>query len=216
MNSDQRKIRIILADDHKLFREGLRLLIHAESDMEVVGEASTGTEVVALARRTEADVILMDITMPEQSGLQAARTIRQESPGVRILILSMLGDEESLEQAVQVGVDGYLVKETAASEFLTAIREVRNGNAFFSPSVSKILLSWKRLPTQRTSQQELTFREKEVLQYVAASKTNREISALLNISMKTVDKHRQQIMAKLNIHDIAGLTRYALQKGLVK
>jgi DNA-binding NarL/FixJ family response regulator len=158
----------------------------------------------------------MDITMPGLNGLQATSLIKSQHPDIGILVLSMSGDEESIDQAIQAGVNGYLVKETAASELLAAIRELRKGNAFFSPSVSKVLLERERGASDRLSPGSLTYREKVIIQLIADGKTTKEIGGILNISPKTVDKHRQQIMEKLDIHDVASLTRYAITKGIVR
>lgn len=211
-----KKIKIILADDHTIFREGLRALLENEHDIEIIGETSNGANAVELAREKKPDVIVMDITMPELNGLLATSKIKSFRPETGVVILTMSEDEELVEQAIQAGVNGYLVKETASSDLLAAIREVNKGNAFFSPSVSKVLLAKKQNILTPGSVPQLTFREKEVLQLIAGSKTNKEIGVLLNISPKTVDGHRQQIMEKLDIHDIAGLTRYAIQKGFLK
>jgi DNA-binding NarL/FixJ family response regulator len=210
------RIRVLIVDDHKIFRQGLRSLLEDERDIKVVGESSNTAELMDSLAAVTPDVIVMDISMPGLSGLQATRMVKSDHPSIRILILSMSGDEETVEQAIQVGVDGFLVKETAASDLLSAIREVNRGNAFFSPSITKVLLSKKHDQAQELVPSHLTLREREILQLIATSRTNKEISVLLNISHKTVDKHRQRIMTKLKIHDIAGLTRYAIAKGLLR
>ncbi len=215
MMKQAKNISIILADDHTIFRQGLRALLEDENDIEIIGEASTGSDVIELARIKHPDVIVMDIKMPVFNGLQATSKIKSFRPETGVIILSMYEDEELVEQAIQAGVNGYLIKETAAGDLLTAIREVKKGNAFFSPSVSRVLLEKKQNKPGDGATPQLTFREKEVLQFIAASKTNKEIGILLNISPKTVDKHRQQIMEKLDIHDVAGLTRYAMTKGFL-
>ena len=210
------KIRVLLADDHMIFRQGLRALLEGEPDMKVVGESSNGADLIEVLKGMAPDVIVMDIAMPQVNGLQATRAILSNNPKVHVLILSMSGDETDVEQAIQAGVSGYLVKETAASDLINAIREVKKGNAFFSPSIARILLAKKQATGQGNLGRTLTSREKEILKLIAASKTNKDIAILLNISPKTVDKHRGQIMTKLNIHDIAGLTRYAISNGLLK
>jgi len=207
------KISTLIVDDHTMFRQGLRSLLESESDIEVVGEAGTGLEAISLVEGTRPDVVILDITMPDMNGLHAAAQIHRLHPNVKVIILSMSDDEEFVKQSVQVGVKGYLVKQTAASDLIAAIREVFAGNAFFSPSVSKVLLD---LQDHHRDKSVLSLRESEVLQLVVAGKPNREISKLLSISIKTVEKHRQQIMDKLGIHDVANLTRYAIRKGLVK
>jgi DNA-binding NarL/FixJ family response regulator len=211
-----KKITVTLADDHAIFRQGLKALLEAERDIEVIGEASNGREAIELVMEKTPDVVVMDITMPDITGIQAADVIKTRLSAAKIIILSMYGDEEYVDQAIQSGVDAYLVKETVAGELIKAIREVMKGNAFFSPSVSTILRDRRKGQLERDNPLELTLREKEVLQFVTAGKTSREIGDILNISPRTVDKHRQQLMEKLDIRDIAGLTRYAVAKGLIR
>jgi DNA-binding NarL/FixJ family response regulator len=210
------KIRVLLADDHAIFREGLRALLERSTDIQIVGESSTGSETVQLTKKLTPDIVVMDIGMRDLNGVQAASLIHTWNESVKILILSMLSDEESIEQSIKAGASGYLVKDAIAVELITAIRELKRGNAFFSPSVSKILLDQKRNSNGGKKPDSLTFREKEILQYIADGKTTREIADALSISSKTVDNHRQAMMAKLDIHDQVTLTRYALSKGIVK
>jgi DNA-binding NarL/FixJ family response regulator len=211
-----KKITVTLADDHAIFRQGLKALLEAERDIEVIGEASNGREAIELVMEKAPDVVVMDITMPDITGIQAADIIKTRLSAAKIIILSMYGDEEYVDQAIQSGVDAYLVKDTVAGELIKAIREVVKGNAFFSPSVSTILRDRQKRQLEHDNPGELTLREKEVLQFVTAGKTSREIGEILNISPRTVDKHRQQVMEKLDVRDIAGLTRYALGKGLIR
>jgi DNA-binding NarL/FixJ family response regulator len=206
----------MLADDHTIFREGLRSLLADEHDMTVVGQTSGGAELLESLDRTRPDLVIMDIAMPGMSGVQATRLIKAQHPGIRVLILSMSGDESTVREAVRAGADGYLVKETAASELLTAIRSTADGEAFFSASIAGYRERRPDRNPANPADQELTPREREVLLLIATSKTNKEIAALLDISHKTVDAHRQHIMTKLDIHDVAGLTRYAIAQGLVK
>ncbi len=214
------KITIILADDHTIVRQGLRALLEAERDMKVVGEAENGRQAVQLTRKLQPDVVVMDIAMPLLNGIQAARQIRKYNTSTKVLILSMYQDDEYVYQAVQAGAAGYLVKQTAANELLTAIREVKKGHAFFSPSISKLLVDQYRKTCERKILQKkvnlLTPRELEVLQLIAEGQSNKQIAGELSISVKTVEKHRQQIMDKLSIHDVAGLTRYAIAKGIIE
>jgi DNA-binding NarL/FixJ family response regulator len=214
--TERRKISVVLADDHTILRQGLRSLLEAERDIEVIGEAANGREAIDLVMDESPDVVVMDITMPDITGLQAADVIKTRLSPSKIIILSMYGDEEYVDQAIQSGVDAYLVKETVAGELITAIREVVKGNAFFSPSVSKVLRERQKLQFERENPSALTLREKEILQFVAVGKTSREIADILNISQRTIDKHRQQMMEKLDIRDVAGLTRYAMAKGMIK
>jgi DNA-binding NarL/FixJ family response regulator len=208
-------IRVLLADDHRVFRDGLKALIAEEPDITVAGEAANGKEIVELSGRVRSDVVVMDIAMPDLNGIEATYALKSKEAGPRVLILSMSGDNQSVERALDVEVDGFLVKETAASELLTAIREVARGNAYFSPSVAKILRDLKT-GAGREDGPKLSRRERQVLEYVALSKSNKEMSSLMNLSVKTVQKHRQSMMDKLGIHDVAGLTRYAMGKGLIK
>jgi DNA-binding NarL/FixJ family response regulator len=215
------KIAVLLADDHTIVRQGFRALLAAEPDINVVGEAETGRQAVQLVRRLKPEVVVMDIAMPQLNGLEASRQILKENPSTRILILSCYSDEEYVQQLTEVGAAGYLVKQTAAGELLKAIRETKRGKAFFSPAISNRLVAQYReallkgVPV-RKSVDLLTTREAEVLQLIAEGAANKQIAADLGISIKTVEKHRQQLMNKLNIHDIAGLTRYAIAKRVIE
>jgi DNA-binding NarL/FixJ family response regulator len=215
------KIRVLLADDHTLVREGLRALLKAEPDIAVVGEAETGRQALELARNLQPNVVVMDISMPELNGLEATRQITRETPGVRVLILSSYDNDEYVHQLTEAGAAGYLLKYTAAADLVKAVHEVRRGNAAFSPAISRRLLQHCRDAFLHGSQthkdgQSLTPREAEVLQLIAEGRPNKQIAGELCISIKTVEKHRQQLMNKLNIHDIAGLTRYAIAKGVIE
>ncbi len=203
-----------------MVRQGLRALIEAEGDMEVIGEAGTGRQAVVLAKRNPPDLIVMDVAMPMLNGVQATRQIRSMVPSAKILALSSYSDDDCVQQMVQAGVAGYLIKQTAANDLLRAIREVQRGNMFFSPTIAKQLRQQSRDTSSRGQPQKknggLTSRESEVLQLIAEGFSNKQIAGELGISIKTVEKHRQQVMNKLNIHEIAGLTRYAIAKGLVE
>ncbi|HXU78333.1 MAG TPA: response regulator transcription factor [Methylomirabilota bacterium] len=215
-----KKISVLLVDDHTVVRQGLRALLKAEEDMEVIGEAENGRQAVMLAKKTPPDVVVMDVAMPMLNGLEATRQILRGAPGTKVLVLTSYGDDECVQQLMQAGATGYLIKQTAANDLLKAIREVQRGNAFFSPSIAKRLRDQCReafsngQPAKKST--ELTSRESEVLQLIAEGFSNKQIAAELEISIKTVEKHRQQVMNKLNIHDVAGLTRYAISKGLVE
>ncbi len=215
-----KRIRVLLVDDHTVVRQGLRALLKAEEDMEVIGEAENGRQAVALARKMPPDVVVMDVAMPLLNGLEATRQILRAVPTARVLVLTSYGDDDCVEQLMQAGASGYLIKQTAANDLLKAIREVQRGNAFFSPTIAKRLRDQCRevfttgQPARKAG--ELTSREAEVLQLIAEGFSNKEIATELSISIKTVEKHRQQVMNKLNIHDVAGLTRYAISKGLVE
>jgi DNA-binding NarL/FixJ family response regulator len=214
-------ITVLLVDDHTVVRQGLRALLLAEKDIQVVGEAETGRLAVSLAARLLPDVVVMDIAMPGLNGMEATRQIVKAVPGSRVLILSSYNDDEFVQQLTEAGASGYLIKQTASTDLVLAIREAKKGNAFFSPSVSKRLLDHYRTSqspdaTPKAICQNLTSREFEVLQLIAEGLPNKGIASELSISIKTVEKHRQQVMNKLGIHCIAGLTHYAISKGIIE
>lgn len=215
------KIKVLLADDHTVVRQGLRALLEAEQDITIVGEAETGRQALRLALKLLPDVVVIDVAMPLLNGLEATRQIMKEVPAIRVLVLSSYSDDEYVRQVTESGAAGYLLKQTAAQDLIRAIREARSGNAYFSPAISKRLLENYREAFLKGSPvgartDRLTSRESEVLQLVAEGKVNKQIAGELCISVKTVEKHRQQVMNKLNIHDIAGLTRYAISKGIIE
>ena len=213
-------ITVLLADDHAVLRQGLRALLEAENDIRVVGEAENGRQAVQMTKRIQPDVVLMDIAMPSLNGLEATRQINAQRLRSKVLILSCHGDEDYVQRSIDAGAVGYLIKQTSAHDLIRAIREARKGNAFFSPIISKRLLEYYcetivkgiRVPRSRPF---LTSRETEVLQLIAEGDGNKQIAAELGISIKTVEKHRQQVMNKLHIHEVAGLTRYAISKGMI-
>ena len=215
------KIRVVLADDHTVVRQGLRVLLMAEGDIDIVGEAENGRQAIQLVKKLLPDVAVMDIAMPVLNGLEATRQITRSVPGTKVLILSTYSDDEYVQQLTEAGAAGYLVKQTAANDLLKAIREAHRGNAFFSPAVAKRLRDQCRQafvsgqPIKKRTDY-LTTREAEVLQLIAEGRANKQIAAELCISIKTVEKHRQQVMNKLNIHDVAGLTRHAIAKGIIE
>jgi DNA-binding NarL/FixJ family response regulator len=216
-----KKISVLLADDHVIVRQGLKSLLSVESDIEVVGEAGNGRQAVQMAQEIRPDVVVMDIAMPLLNGLEATSQIISEAAPSKVLILSSYQDDEYVHQLTEAGASGYLVKQTAASELIKAVREIAKGNAFYSPPILKRLLGLYRDSSAkegavRRRDEHLTSREHEVLQMVAEGHVNKQIAATLNLSIKTVEKHRQQLMDKLNIHDIAGLTRYAIAHGVVE
>ncbi len=216
-----RKTTVLLADDHTVVRQGFRLLLQVEPDLAVVGEAETGRQAVELARKLKPDVVVMDIAMPVLNGIEATRQIVDELPSTRVVVLSSYSDDEYVHRVAQAGASGYLVKQTAAADLVKAIREAAKGNAFFSPDISRLLVEHYRgtLSTGapvRKGTDLLTSREAEVLQLIAEGRANKQIAAELNLSIKTIETHRQRLMNKLNIHDVAGLTRYALAKGLIE
>lgn len=215
-----KRIAVLLVDDHTVVRQGLRALLESEGDMKVVGEAENGRQAVGLAKTTLPDVVVMDVAMPVLNGIEATRQIAKHLPSAKVLGLTSYGDDDCVTQLMQAGASGFLIKQTAAEDLLKAIREVKRGKLFFSPTISKRLREQKpggcddaQAPL-RTGM--LTSRESEVLQLIAEGFANKQVAAELSISIKTVEKHRQQVMNKLNIHDIASLTRYAISKGWVE
>jgi DNA-binding NarL/FixJ family response regulator len=215
------QITVLLADDHMIVREGLRALLSAEGDIEVVGEAETGRQAIQLVKKLRPAVVLMDIAMPLLNGLEATRRILKAVPATRVLILSAHGDDEYIRQAVMWGAAGYLIKQTSADLLSKAIREVQKGSTFFGPSIANRLRSLSlespdgcgAIKKKRTA---LSSREMEVLQLIAEGKANKQVAGELGISVKTVEKHRQHLMSKLDLHDTAGLTRYAIAAGIIE
>ena len=219
--SPVKKITVLMAEDHAVIRQGLSALLATEGTFTVVGQAETGREAVELAARLLPDVILMDIAMPVLNGLEATRQILAANPAARILILSAHSDDEYIERLVAVGAAGFLEKQTSAEILTKAIREVAKGKPYFSPTIAKRLTAGQQRSLGRDGLQnpksaQLTSRESEVLQLVAEGKANKQVAATLGISIKTVEKHRQHVMDKLNIHETAGLTRYAIARGIIE
>jgi DNA-binding NarL/FixJ family response regulator len=211
----------LLADDHAIVRQGLSALLNTDGHFCIIGQARTGREAVEMARVLHPDVILMDIAMPVLNGLEATRQILAANPAAKVVILSAHSDDEYIERMSTAGVAGFLEKQTSAEILTKAIREVAKGNTFFSPSIAQRLRHDQNRPRDRdgllkTNGNRLTSREAEVLQLVAEGSANKQVAALLGISIKTVEKHRQQLMDKLNIHDTAGLTRYAISAGVIE
>ena len=218
-----KRIRTLLADDHMIVREGLRKLLETESDIEVVGEAATGRQAVDKALKLQPDVIVMDIAMPQLNGLEATRQIRQLLPNAKVLILSAHADDAYVEHVTALGVSGYLIKQTSAHVLAEAIREVQKGNFYFGPAISKHLRQRKQKALEQNSRsgakakvERLSSREVEVLQLIAEGEANKQIAVALGICVKTVEKHRDRLMHKLDIHDTAGLTRYAIGAGIIE
>jgi DNA-binding NarL/FixJ family response regulator len=216
-----KRISVLLVEDHTVVREGLRALLTAEDDIEVVGEARDGREAVELIEKLRPDMVVMDIAMPLLNGVEATRQILKIVPATKVLILSAHSEDEYVEQVIEAGAVGYLLKQTAAHILVKAIREAHQGRRFFSPSISKRLTdlhekSMGRGKKPRKGAARLTSREVEVLQLIAEGMANKETAAQLGISIKTVEKHRQHLMSKLGIHDTAGLTRYAISAGIIE
>ncbi|HEX2351034.1 MAG TPA: response regulator transcription factor [Ktedonobacterales bacterium] len=214
------KIRVLLADDHTILRAGLRMMLDAQPDIEVVGEASDGRQALAEAQRLQPDVVLMDITMPEMNGIEATRQVKRTLDSTRVLILTMHENEEYLFQVLRAGASGYILKEAASTELISAIRIVWAGRFYMSPSAQSMMvgdyLQRVRSGEERDSYSALTEREREILKLVAEGHTNNQIAERLFISPKTVDTHRTHIMDKLNLHSRAELVKYAMRRGLLE
>jgi DNA-binding NarL/FixJ family response regulator len=212
-------ITILIAEDHTVVREGFRKMLELEDDFKIVAEAADGRQTVALAKKFHPDVLLMDIAMPLLNGLEATRQVMKALPTARVLMLSAHNDYAYVENAIQAGAMGFLLKQTSAHDVCRAIREVFAGKPFFSPAITKLLARQKlsaRPNQSRQSAAELTAREMEVLQLIAEGKANKQTASELGIGLKTVEKHREHLMQKLDIHDTAGLTRYAISAGIIE
>ena len=214
------KIRILLVDDHNVIRHGLRLMIEACGDMEVAGEAENGREAVELAEKLQPDVVILDIVMPMLNGAETTRQLLRSVPKARVLVLSSYSEHDRVEQLIEAGASGYVVKQSDGDELLAAVRQVHQGGAFLSSAVCKGVLDEFRQAIRKkragSEESRLTSREVEVLQLVAEGYANKQIADMLGISIKTAEKHRQELMNKLDIHDTASLTRYAVAQGLVE
>jgi DNA-binding NarL/FixJ family response regulator len=217
-----KRISVLLVDDHTLVRQGLRVLLQSEADIEVTGEAPDGRQAVDLVARTRPDVVVMDVAMPLLNGIEATHQILAVAPSTRVLLLSAHGDEEYVRSVMSLGAAGYVLKQSSLADLAAAIRTAHAGDVFVSPTVS-----WggRRTGGGRATSSDagatpppvrLTTREAEVLQLVAEGKANKQTAAALHISIKTVEKHRQSLMTKLDIHDVAGLTRHAIAIGCIE
>jgi DNA-binding NarL/FixJ family response regulator len=209
-------ISILLVDDHTLVREGIRALLEKLSEVKLVAEAKDGREAVRKVSQGHPDLVLMDIAMPGLNGLEATARITKESPGVPVVILSMYANEEYVREAVAAGAVGYLLKRSATAELESAIKAVARGETYFSPAISSYLTTDRagHLKTDRSLIERLTPRQREILQLIAERHSTKEIATLLEISVKTVETHRAQLMARLEIHDVPGLVRFAIKAGL--
>jgi two-component system response regulator NreC len=207
-------IRILLADDHALVRQGFRMILSAQQDMEIIGEAGNGREAVELADKLHPDVVVMDVTMPELNGIEATRRLVSSSPHTRVLALSMHKDSVYVREILRAGARGYLLKDSVDADLLAAVRAVAKGEGYLSPGVSDaVLTDYRRHVTDPLDL--LTSREREVLQMIAEGKTNKEIATSLNLSVYTIEAHRGRIMEKLNLHSTSELVRFALRSGLI-
>jgi len=207
-------IRILLADDHVLVRQGFRMILAAQPDMEIVGEAGNGREAVEYAERLKPDIVIMDVAMPELNGIEATRRLAASLPRTRVLALSMHKDSVYVREILRSGARGYLLKDSADADLLAAVRAVAKGDGYLSPAVSDaVLTDYRRHVTDPIDL--LTSREREVLQMIAEGKTNKEIAVALNLSVYTVEAHRGRVMEKLNLHSTGELVRFALRNGLI-
>jgi DNA-binding NarL/FixJ family response regulator len=207
-------IRILLADDHALVRHGFRMILAAQPDMEIAGEAGNGREAVELAQKLKPDVVVMDVTMPELNGIEATRRLIELSPRSRVLALSMHKDNVYVREILRAGARGYLLKDSADADLIAAVRAVAKGEGYLSPGVSDAVLSdYRRHVTDPLDL--LTSREREVLQMIAEGKTNKEIATTLTLSVYTVEAHRGRLMEKLNLHSTGELVRFAVRSGLI-
>jgi len=207
-------IRILLADDHALVRHGFRMILAAQPDMEIAGEAGNGREAVELAASLRPDVVVMDVTMPELNGIEATRRLTADNPHIRVVALSMHKDSVYVREILRAGARGYLLKDSVADDLVAAVRAVAGGEGYLSPAISNAVLDDYRKHVTNAIDL-LSSREREVLQMLAEGKTNKEIAVTLNLSVYTVDAHRGRIMEKLNVHSINELVRFAVRNGLV-
>jgi DNA-binding NarL/FixJ family response regulator len=217
----KKRITVLLAEDHTVVRQGFRKILELEDDFEVVGEAEDGRQAVAMVKKLRPAVVLMDIAMPQLNGLEAARKILKAVPGTRILILTAHSDDAYVKNATESGAVGFLLKQASARVLSEGIREVNKGHVFFGPFIAKLLPEHERKSLDRGGRTKprtgrLTSREMEVLQLIAEGKANKQIAAELSIGMKTVERHREHLMEKLNIHGTAGLTRHAISAGIIE
>src|SRR5215475_1222414 len=213
-----RPIRVLLADDHKLVRAGFRAMLDSLGGMEIVGETGDGREALELIRTQHPDVALLDITMPGLTGIEVAMRVVYEAPNVRVIILSMHTSEDYIARAVRAGVSGYLLKNADPVELELALRAAMNQEMYFSPTVSKQLVEdyARRLSAETGTGEVLTPRQREILQLIAEGNATKDIATTLDLSVKTVETHRKDLMERLGIHDIPGLVRYAIRQGIIK
>ena len=209
-----KRTRILLADDHAVVRQGFKMILDAQADMETVGEAANGREAVELAEQLRPDVVVMDVSMPELNGIEATRRLASSAPRARVVALSMHKDSVYVREILRAGARGYLLKDSGAADLVAAIHAVASGESYLSPAVSNAVLDdYRRHVTDPIDL--LTSREREDLQLLAEGKTNKEIAGVLNLSAYTVEAHRGRIMEKLNLHSTGELVRFAIRKGLI-
>ena len=217
-NLESKPVRVLLADDHKLVRAGFRAMLNSLADVEIIGETGDGREALELIQRDRPDVALLDITMPSLTGLEVAKRVANQIEKVRVIILSMHTSEDYIARAVRAGVSGYLLKNADPVELELAIRAAMNGEMYLSPAVSKQLVEdyARRMRQEGAPEEQLTTRQREILQLIAEGKATKDIASGLNLSIKTVETHRKDLMARLGIRDVPGLVRYAIRAGIIK
>lgn len=217
MSKTEKRIKILLVDDHPVVRKGIASCLSQHANLEIIGEAADGREALRKAREMLPDIVLMDIDMPHMNGLAVTDLLRKDAPKVKVLILSMHSNTDYVLRIIQSGARGYVLKDASTKELLRAISAVNSGEAFFSPEVARAALNQyvKGTGTPNSEAQQLTNREREVLVHIADGLSNKEIASQLGVGVRTVETHRERIMRKLNIHSVAGLTKFAISQGLV-
>jgi two-component system response regulator NreC len=215
-----KKIRVLIAEDHTIVRQGLSALLKAEPDIEVVGEAADGAEAIEIAKKLIPDVVLMDVAMRNLNGLDATRRIKKLFPAMKVLVLTMYDNEECIFQILKAGASGYLIKDSAMTDLVSALRVIHQGDSYLSPSISRKLIDEyirkAEMGEKKCLDDLLSFREREILQLISEGRSIPQIASLLSVSKKTVEAHKTHIMEKLNIHDKVGLIKYAIRMGLTK
>jgi two-component system nitrate/nitrite response regulator NarL len=216
----RKKVKLLLADDHPIVLDGLKSHLATQEEFVVVGEANTGQEAVRKARALSPDIVLLDISMPQMNGLEALTQLRRKVPGAKVLVLTMHDNKEYIARIVRLGARGYLLKDTSPAELVRAIKLIHSGGVFFSPAVSRVLLDELVNGEKKTSKgpraEDLSEREREVLVLIAEGQSNKGIAGRLGVSVRTIETHRERIMRKLDIHSVAGLTKFAIAQGMVK
>ncbi len=220
MKQSNNKITVLLCEDHKIVRKGLRALLLYEDDIVVVGEAEDGLEAIRLAKFHQPMVVMMDLALPKLNGMEAAKEILKFNPEIKIIAVTAHTEDGYIEKALAAGISGYVIKQCSPTSLVESLREIRKGNEFYSPSILERINFFKskdlKKKTEKSKSSELSFREAQVLQLIAEGKANKQIAIELHISIKTVEKHRQSLMNKLSIHDTAGLTRYAISENIIE
>lgn len=214
------KQKVLIAEDHAILREGLRALLSRTPELDVISEAQDGQEAISLARQLGPDLILMDLTMPNINGTEAMRTIKRNNPDIKIIVLTVHKSEEYVRATLDAGANGYVLKDDTHNDLLTAIENVQKGNVYLSPGIcNKVINGYLNTPTKDTSStpwNELTVREREVTKLIAEGKKSREVADYLSVSLKTVEKHRSNLMRKLDLHNVSAITKYAIENKLVQ